>query len=547
MKKDVYDLVRVQERKGFYPLSCTQKEIYNSNDKTIIQNITIGILFNFKLVPSKVQNALNKLVELNSSFRTRFTYTDNTLVQSILENVEINIDIEHSSLDVQTLVDNFATPFDLANPPLLHAKLVFLDDGSSLLLLDSHRIIVDEISLSVIFHNFYNLYNGKDIDICDLEYIDYATWENTFFSSDRVISYENFWVNQIKNYDSCFLDLPQISPNSNFNLYKKEEISLNLSNECFNGIENIARKNNVSNYSVFLACLYILFYKYTCAQNITISSPLSGRFAKELENIIGNFSRITPLNININENETFENFIKAVENNIQNSIFNSPYYYDFLNDKINLEESKGLSDIMFLYKDLETNLPNAEKFLSKNVNFYNAHLCFKFDVSKNALILEFNNEVIKLHSAQSLISHFFFILKQALNNEKIKISNFDIVTQEETRVLERLNEGSLEENNEMVLSVLSADKKFYKLDTSGKWIFDTSIKLTEKSSLKKSKPSFKPSKDKSYDFLSSYDYSKVNNVLARNTAKNFDTISKTNVGNILLIRWNWLSWCSYCI
>lgn len=103
MKKDVYDLVKMQVRNGFYPLSCIQKEIYNSNDKTTFYNVTSGILFDFRLVPSKVQNALNKLVKIHSSLRTKFTYTNNTLVQSILAEAQVTVDIEHSSLDAREL------------------------------------------------------------------------------------------------------------------------------------------------------------------------------------------------------------------------------------------------------------------------------------------------------------------------------------------------------------------------------------------------------------------------------------------------------------
>ena len=468
MKKDVYDLVKVQVKNGFYPLSYVQKEIYNSNDKTIIYNITSGILFNFRLVPSKVQNALNKLVEIHSSFRTKFTYTSDTLVQSILDNVEVDLDIEHSSLDAQALVDSFATPFDLSSAPLLHAKLVFLGNDSSLILLDTHRIIVDETSLSIILRDFCSLYNGENIKANDFEYIDYATWENNFFSSSRVNFYEGFWSNQLK----C----QNFNLHHNFSLpncksYKKETVSLDLSEEYFNSVDAISRENNVSNYSVFLACLYILFYKYTSTSNIVIAAPFSGRYAKELENIIGAFSCITPLGVHINKEEGFAYFIKAVESTIQNAIFNSPYSYDYLQDKLHLNEKYSSLDVMFSYQDLDVKLPNSQKLLSKDTRFHDSNLCFKIDINNNSLVLEFNSDVIKPHFAQSLISHYLFILKQALKNQKCRISDFDIITQEEIRVLEKLDNKTIKEENEASLSILIADKKFYRLDASGKWMF----------------------------------------------------------------------------
>lgn len=422
-----------------------------------------------------------------------------------------------------SLVDSFASPFDLSSAPLLHAKLVFLDNNSSLLLLDTHRIIVDETSLSIILRDFCNLYNGENIDENDLEYIDYATWENSFFSSSRVSFYENFWANKLKVQDTSSFSL------SNTKSYIKDKVSLDLSEEYFNSVENISRENNVSNYSVFLACLYILLYKYTSLPNIVIANPFSGRYARELQNIIGSFSCVTPLGININKNESFDSFIKTVESNIQDAIFNSPFSYDYLQDKIDLTEACNLFNVMFSYQELSLKLPNAQKILGKDTNFHNSNLYFKIDVNENSLVLEFNTNAIKPNFAKSLLSHYLFILKQALKTPKCNISDFDIVTQEEARILEKLNNGALKDSDETVLSILSADKKFYKLDSSRKWIFDTNAFSSNKENSKANKTRFIPTKDKNYDFLKTYDYTKINDVLARNTAYNLTTISKTNI------------------
>lgn len=48
-------------------------------------------------------------------------------------------------------------------------------------------------------------------------------------------------------------------------------------------------------------------------------------------------------------------------------------------------------------------------------------------------------------------------------------------------------------------------------------------------------------------FFEDYDYSRVNDVLARNTIYNYNTISKVNPGNILLIGGTRISGCTYCI
>ena len=49
-----------------------------------------------------------------------------------------------------------------------------------------------------------------------------------------------------------------------YNFSKSQEtVSLAVSKNFFENVENIAKENNVSNYSVFLSAIYILLYKYT--------------------------------------------------------------------------------------------------------------------------------------------------------------------------------------------------------------------------------------------------------------------------------------------
>lgn len=286
------DIAVIQKCKAlpFYPLSSAQKRIYYahslSGNKNVVYNVSGGILFNEKLDSKKVQNALNELIKLHSSFRTRFKYENNGLVQEILTEVSIPLETEYSSLDAQVLVDKFVKPFDLSKAPLLRAKLVYLEDNSSLILLDTHHIVVDGSSLALVFNDFCALYNGKTLLKSDLEYVDYSIWEENFLQSDDVKVFEDFWVNKFKGQDFTALNLPYDYPLSSVKSYNGDKVSISLSKDEFSALENIARKHNVSSYSVFLAGLYVLLYKYTSQNEIIVGSPFAGRSFGELQNIV---------------------------------------------------------------------------------------------------------------------------------------------------------------------------------------------------------------------------------------------------------------------
>ncbi len=71
-------VVKKSEKRDFYPVSCAEKRIYFANmvagEKNVVYNVSGGLLFKKKLDISKVQDVLNKLVDMHSSFRTSFKY-----------------------------------------------------------------------------------------------------------------------------------------------------------------------------------------------------------------------------------------------------------------------------------------------------------------------------------------------------------------------------------------------------------------------------------------------------------------------------------------
>lgn len=456
----VVQTIKKSKIMDFYPLSSAQKRIYYAHTmsgNSIVYNVCGGILFKNKLAPSKVQKALDNLLKVHSSFRTVFTYEKGKLIQSILKDVKIELEIETSSLAPQELVNRFTQPFDLSKAPLLRAKLVYLDDSSSLFMLDSHHIIVDGTSLSIIFRDFCKLYNDEDIEITELEYVDYAVWEEEFLQSEKLKSYEEFWVNKFKDQDFTALNLPYDYPLSKVNSFNGEKISINLTKTEFKNIEDIAKINNVSSFSVFLAGLYVLLYKYTYQTDIIIGSPFAGRSFSEIQTLVGMFVNNIVLNEHINPNLKFNDFIKCVHDNVTHAISNQPYPYELLQKNLNLGSNNSLLDVMFTYQNIDTEpFKINEKPLgifTANNNTSKFNLWFEIVPQSNSFNLEFNTDLFKLDTAKSILNHYIFILEQIANNPNCKLDDFEMITKEEESILDKFNDTFMPVNDDTVISI----------------------------------------------------------------------------------------------
>ena len=441
------------EKREIYPLSYAQKRIYYANTvalkDNVVYNVSGGIYFDELLDKNKVKNALNKLIALHTSFRTVFKYENGDIVQSILDNVSINLEVEHaSSSDMQKIVDSFPKSFDLSKAPLLRAKLIYLDNSSSIVLLDSHHIIIDGSSLSIMFDDFCRLYIGEDLRANDLRYVDYAVWENNFLNSAKIKPLEEFWHNRFSNYEFTALNLPYDYPVSNIKTYKGDRITLTISKDEFNSLENIAKKNNVSSYSVFLAALYLLLYKYTSQNDIVLGSPFAGRTFKEVQNIIGMFVNNIVFNKHIDEKLSFSDFVKSVHADVIDCISHQPYPYELIQKNLNLDTGSSLLDVMFTYQNIDGKRPEIDgkpgRFLVPNTKTSKFNLWFEVIPSLGVFNLEFNTGLFKHETAENILKHYLFILKQLINNDNLVIEDFSPITDEEEKLLAEFNDTHMD-------------------------------------------------------------------------------------------------------
>lgn len=95
-------------------------------------------------------------------------------------------------------------------------------------------------------------------------------------------------------------------------------------------IEDFCKKNNVTPYMFMLSCFYILLYKYTMQNDITIGSPIAGRTSARYQNVIGMFVNTLPLKQNIQSSNTFSNFLGLVKGNCLNAFAHQDYPFDAL-------------------------------------------------------------------------------------------------------------------------------------------------------------------------------------------------------------------------
>ena len=448
-----------------YPLSSAQRRIYYSSkmigENNTVYNIPGYLMFNKKLDTEKVDYVFSEIVQKNACFRTSFIIDHNEIRQKVKKSVPFHVDVyDDDNSDIESIMNNFVKPFNLSSAPLLRVELHNLSNGQSLLLIDSHHIIMDGASLNNLIDDFSNFYNGNTVELNKIDYIDYSLWENNNLESDKIKDDEKYWLNKLSDFSMQKLNLPYDYSVSTKKSFKGEKISITLPPDDFNKLETQAKTFNVSPYVLFLSAFIVLLYKYTNQDEIIIGSPIANREVSETKDLIGMFVNNITIATKIDNNEIFSEFIKRIKTQVLNDIDHQSYPFDLLVKKLNLHNPSSqnpLFDTVFTYQNFDKKniVINNEEVSLHEIHTHTS----KFDITieiqpnENKIGIEYSTDLFKSETINNLLNHYCFILEQLKDDLNISINDVDIITPVEKETLHKFNNTYEKLNDDTIMTL----------------------------------------------------------------------------------------------
>ncbi len=435
------------------PISSAQRRIYYAckviGDNNLVYNTPGAILIDCLLDSAKTERVFQDIIKKQSSFRTVFVLENDEVQQKILDSVNFNVEVTHNKeQNIDNIINNFAKPFDLEHAPLLRVQICYLDNKKTLLLLDSHHIIMDGTSLSILINDFCKLYNGNSINDLLIEYKDYSVWENNFINSDNIKKFEEYWLNKYKNFKFQKLNLPYDYQNSSTNSYIGNRVIKSIDSSFFTRIEELSLKLNVSPYMLFLSAFFILLYKYTGQDEIVVGTPFANRNIPETQNIIGMFVNNLSINAKVDSNVSFTEFLQLIKSQTLLDIDNGMYPYDLLVRKLNISSNFALFDVMFAFQNIANNAFSIDNTIAKlipaNLDIAKFNLSLEINPNEHFINIEYRSDLFKKKTIDSFYEHYMNILNDILNNSDKLIKDISMISEEEREeILYKFNNRKL--------------------------------------------------------------------------------------------------------
>ena len=439
------DTIEPVSEAEFYAVSSAQKRMYFSShvagNNSINYNIPGCLIFEGNVDASKLQNCFNKLINRHEALRTSFQMQNENVVQHISKHIKFELKtLDNASFnDLDVLFNSFIKPFDLSIAPLFDAILVNFTNNKSALFVNMHHIISDGESLAILTDELCKLYNGETLSELKITYKDFSNFENKQLSSGKLKESEDYWVSQFKD-EIPVLNLPTTYSRPAIQTFEGKKIYSSIDIEEVSQIKELCKSLNITPYMFLLGCFFILLSKYTSQNDIVVGSPIIGRQMADTLNVIGMFVNTLALKNHVDAEILFKDYILKVKQILLEAYKYQTYPFDELVHKLNIKRDTSRSplfDTMFTYQNNEYKKLN---FNGIKANYYipDTHIS-KFDLSLEAipsdneikLVFEYATSLFDEEFITNMANHYENIIKAVLKNNCIKISDIDMITENE--------------------------------------------------------------------------------------------------------------------
>jgi amino acid adenylation domain-containing protein len=242
-------------------------------------------------------------------------------------------------------------PFDLAQGPLLRARVLRIAPQDHVVLVNMHHIISDGWSMGVVVQEFAALYTakveGRESPLLPLlvQYGDFAVWQRNWLAGERLAIEEAYWQQKLGDLPQTALQLPLDRPRPLAQSHRGATHSFALDTSLTKALRALATAQDATLFMVLNAAYAVLLARYSGQQDIAIGSPIANRRDPALENMIGFFVNTLVLRHDVQPASSFADFLLQVRQTALEAFDHQDLPFEHLVDLLKPDRSLDHSPI----------------------------------------------------------------------------------------------------------------------------------------------------------------------------------------------------------
>ena len=411
---------------------------------------------NFK----SLEKAINVLISRQASLRTRFVEEAGLVYQVIDDPTHFKIPVhdftskEKNEIDLNKFLMNLASKlFDLENQCAIKLDVIKEREGRFILLINMHHIITDGWSMSVLLRELSEIYNAfcehrkPNLKKLEFQYIDYAFSQRCYLSADVINQELSYWKNEFGG-TSFGASLPMDFNRENIQRYFGDRFEFCVDAQVINRINEIIRNNKLTLFSFLFSAFNVLLHKLSGDEVFLNGVPIANRNTLCSEDLLGVFVNTLIIKSEISKELTFIDFVKQTTENLFKAYSHQDMPFNILIDAIgssrDLSKNPKVQTLFVFHNNPEIRI-NFHNIDAKLLDFYlpvsrvdlvlSVYFLKEGDENKVRFFFEYNTNLFRKSSVESLSKRLVNILETVSSNPLILLENIELVSTEEKQLL----------------------------------------------------------------------------------------------------------------
>lgn len=283
----------------------------------------------------------------------------NLLPADGLPSLSVNEAVASLAVGVPDAVSSFLQqPFNLADGPLIRAKLFPASDGNRILAIGMHHIIVDAHSLGLILKDLERLYSKMKGNFATaeetptLEYADFARWQRSPSSLKMQERDLDYWSSRLRDAPPI-LELPLDHPRPVEQSYRGNQLFRKLPNALGKGVTDLANQTGATAFMILLAAFKILLSRTSGKDDIVVGTPSAHWPDERLRDVVGPFINMLPLRSQVRRDASTKEFIDSLKSGFLEALEHQSTPFERIVESLNPKRDMGVSpffQVAFMYQ-----------------------------------------------------------------------------------------------------------------------------------------------------------------------------------------------------
>ncbi|WP_214108307.1 non-ribosomal peptide synthetase [Acrocarpospora catenulata] len=301
-----------RRRPGPAPLSFGQERLWFLDQwrpGTALYNVPVLLELSGPADPARLSAAVQRLADRHPALRTAFTSVDGRpepyTAPAAVPWSEAAAGTWEQARELAD--ERLREPFDLTAPPLIRAGLITHTAGRHLLWISIHHIAVDGWSLALLLDELAGEREAKTA----IDYTDYAAWQRDALTGATRETGLSWWRGYLDGLPPL-LDLPADRQRPAVQDFTGDTKHFVLPAELAEQVRGLARTGGATVFEVLLAAFALLLGRWTGRTDVVVASPVAGRPARELEDLVGFFVNTLVIRTDLAGDPTFAQLVARV-------------------------------------------------------------------------------------------------------------------------------------------------------------------------------------------------------------------------------------------